>query len=61
MIGGPQDAPVPEASASPPLYKRWWFWTGLGVAAAAGTGSWLLLRGDGYTKRGSIGTLGVPR
>jgi hypothetical protein len=26
--------PAPEAS--PPVYKRWWFWTAIGVAVAAG-------------------------
>jgi tetratricopeptide (TPR) repeat protein len=31
-----------------PLYKKWWFWGGVAVvAAAAGTGTWLLLRDDG--------------
>jgi tetratricopeptide (TPR) repeat protein len=50
----------PEPTARP-LYKRWWFWTGIGVvAAAAGGASFFLLRGDGYTKMGSLGTVGAP-
>jgi tetratricopeptide (TPR) repeat protein len=30
-----QPLPPPEESA--PVYKRWWFWTAVGVAVAAGT------------------------
>jgi hypothetical protein len=53
--------PADEPAPSPPLYKRWWFWTGIGVvAAAAGGASFFLLRGDGYTKNGSLGTVGAP-
>jgi hypothetical protein len=34
-------APVPE---EPPVYKRWWFWTAVGVAVAGGVAAALLLR-----------------
>jgi tetratricopeptide (TPR) repeat protein len=30
-------APPPPAEESAPVYKRWWFWTAIGVAVAAGT------------------------
>jgi hypothetical protein len=53
--------PAEEPPSSPPLYRRWWFWTGVGVvAAAAGGASFFLLRGPGYTKSGSLGTVGAP-
>jgi len=29
-------ASSPAAGESPPVYKRWWFWTGLGAVVAAG-------------------------
>ena len=69
-IGPPSGPPpivstaLPPSEAEPParpLYKRWWFWTGIGVvAAAAGGTSFFLLRGDRYTKMGSLGTVGAP-
>jgi tetratricopeptide (TPR) repeat protein len=31
----PRPAPAPEPEASP-IYKRWWFWTGIAVVAAGG-------------------------
>ena len=53
--------PADEPPPSRPLYKRWWFWTGVGVvAAAAGGASFFLLRGPGYTRSGSLGTVGAP-
>lgn len=53
--------PPEQPPPSPPLYKRWWFWTGVGVVAvAAGGASFFLLRGPGYTKSGSLGTVGAP-
>jgi hypothetical protein len=53
--------PADEPPPSRPLYKRWWFWTGVGVvAAAAGGAGFFLLRGPGYTKSGSLGTVGAP-
>jgi tetratricopeptide (TPR) repeat protein len=41
QAAAPQAAPPPPAPAPPasqPLYTRWWFWTGIGVVAAGGTG-----------------------
>jgi tetratricopeptide (TPR) repeat protein len=29
-------AALPPAGESPPLYRKWWFWTGLGAVVAAG-------------------------
>jgi tetratricopeptide (TPR) repeat protein len=29
-------APPPQDSESPPIYKRWWFWTAVGAAVVAG-------------------------
>jgi tetratricopeptide (TPR) repeat protein len=50
----------PAPAARPPFYKKWWFWTGAGAAVVLGvvTGA-LLLRGDSYTKSGSLGTVGT--
>jgi tetratricopeptide (TPR) repeat protein len=31
-------APVAPPPASPPIYHRWWFWTAVGVVAAAAVG-----------------------
>ena len=45
-----------------PIYKKWWFWTIIGVAvtgAAVGTGV-ALRPEDMKPVRGSIGTYGVP-
>jgi tetratricopeptide (TPR) repeat protein len=54
-----------HTSAAPPparpIWRRWWFWAGAGTVVALGVVSGvLLLRGDSYTKTGSIGTLGGP-
>jgi hypothetical protein len=29
--------PGPAPSESPPIYKKWWFWTGVGAVVVAGT------------------------
>jgi hypothetical protein len=31
---GISQSPPPEPEASPPVYKRWWFWTGIGAVVA---------------------------
>ena len=36
FLGIAQSGPTPEPPASPPVYKRWWFWTGVGVVVAGG-------------------------
>jgi hypothetical protein len=44
-----------------PFYRTWWFWTGVGGAAAAVALTAVLWDRGGnpsYTKRGSLGTLG---
>ena len=35
-LGIAQTGPNPEPPASQPVYKRWWFWTGVGVVVAGG-------------------------
>lgn len=32
----PEDAPIPVVAPPKPLYKKWWFWTTLGVIVAGG-------------------------
>jgi tetratricopeptide (TPR) repeat protein len=50
--------PAPT-TAPVPLYRKWWFWAGVGGAAVAiGVTAALLVRGDSYTKAGSLGTVG---
>lgn len=39
--------PPKRAGRKKPIYKKWWFWSGVAVAAGAGTGTYLLLRDDG--------------
>jgi tetratricopeptide (TPR) repeat protein len=35
---------LPPARAGHPVYKKWWFWTGLGTAVAGGTAAAFLLK-----------------
>lgn len=35
---------LPPARAGQPVYKKWWFWTGVGAAVAGGTATAFLLR-----------------
>ena len=44
---------LPPADTGRPVYKRWWFWTGLGVAVAGGTATAFLLRPGTEPPRGS--------
>jgi hypothetical protein len=54
-----QDTAPPPRS---PVYKQWWFWTGVGGAVVAGVLGVVLLRGgDSYARNGSLGTIGMPR
>jgi tetratricopeptide (TPR) repeat protein len=41
-LTSPPVAPA-EASAEQPIYKKWWFWTGVGAAVVAGTVTALVL------------------
>lgn len=47
LVASPGSRPPPEESH--PIYKRWWFWTALGVVAAGGVAAALLIPG-GVTK-----------
>jgi hypothetical protein len=42
-LGITQAGAPPEPAASPPVYKRWWFWTGLGAVIAGGVVTGVLL------------------
>ena len=42
-LGISQSAPPPEPQESPPVYKRWWFWTGIGAVVAGGVVTGVLL------------------
>jgi hypothetical protein len=38
-----QPAPAPAAATSAPMYKRWWFWTGVGGVVAGAVATTLVL------------------
>jgi hypothetical protein len=40
---GMSQSPPPEPEASPPVYKRWWFWTGIGAVVAGAVVTGILL------------------
>jgi hypothetical protein len=42
-LGISQSSPPPEPQESPPVYKRWWFWTGIGAVVAGGVVTGVLL------------------
>jgi tetratricopeptide (TPR) repeat protein len=37
LVKAPSDNDTPPPAAGRPIYKRWWFWTGIAVLVAAGT------------------------
>ena len=49
-LGIAQSAPNPEPPASPPVYKRWWFWTGVGVVVAGGVMTAIVLSSKSAAK-----------
>ena len=62
LLGPPGAESGIEQSADRPVYKRWWFWAGVGTVVAAGVVTAVLLgRGDDYTRSGSLGTIGMGR
>lgn len=38
------------SESSPPVYKRWWFWTGVGVVLVGGAVAAVMLSGGGTTR-----------
>lgn len=50
LVAGP---PRPE---SPPVYKRWWFWAGVGAAVAAGV-TIALVAGGSHTRANYMGDI----
>jgi len=42
-LGISQSAPPPEPQESPPVFKRWWFWTGIGAVVAGGVVTGVLI------------------
>jgi hypothetical protein len=48
-------------ASSAPVYRRWWFWTGVGAAIAGGTAAALLMRpGTEAPLTGGLGAGSVP-
>jgi hypothetical protein len=42
-LGISQSPPPSEPEASPPIYRRWWFWTGIGAVVAGAVVTGILL------------------
>jgi hypothetical protein len=42
-LGISRSAPPPEPQPGDPVYKRWWFWTGIGAVVAGGVVTGILL------------------
>jgi hypothetical protein len=42
-LGITRAEPPPEPEPAPPVYKRWWFWTGIGAVVAGGVVTGVLL------------------
>lgn len=49
------------APRSPPVTKRWWFWTGLAALAAAGGGTVYFLTRDDGLPASDLGNINFPR
>jgi tetratricopeptide (TPR) repeat protein len=39
VLTDPKSTPRPRQTSSTPFYKRWWFWTALGIAVSTGVGT----------------------
>jgi tetratricopeptide (TPR) repeat protein len=50
-----------QPAARRPVYKRWWFWAGLGVAAAAGTTGAVYATGGGALPGSDLGNVSFDR
>lgn len=64
LVTAPVEAPPPAAAPEPedrPIWKRWWFWTGVAAVAAVGTATVLILRSrDDCTGEGTGTTVCHP-
>jgi hypothetical protein len=49
-LGITQPGPKPEPQESQPVYKRWWFWTGVGAVVAGGVVTAVLLSSKSAAK-----------
>jgi hypothetical protein len=58
-LGIAQSAPPPEPRESPPVYKRWWFWTGIGAVVAGGVVTGVLLSKKSAPKSPACDGLGT--
>jgi hypothetical protein len=54
-LGITQSPLPPEPEPSPPAYKRWWFWTGVGVVVAGGVVTAILLTRHSASSSGCSG------
>ena len=43
-LGISRTTPLPEPQETAPIYKRWWFWTGIGAVVVGGVVTAILLR-----------------
>jgi hypothetical protein len=58
-LGIQQSAPPPEPQESPPVYKRWWFWTGIGAVVVGGVVTGVLLSKKSAPKSPACDGLGT--
>jgi hypothetical protein len=61
-LGIAQSAPPSEPQESSPVYKRWWFWTGIGAVVAGGVVTAIVLSSKSTAKSPACdqGALCVP-